>query len=242
MAIRSMEKEGKTGCLLVHGFGGIPQEMLPLGKFLEGHGFVVSLVQLPGHGREAHNAAKVSWQDWLEALQNAFVELSENVDEVFLLGHSMGGLLALLLSAQHPVRGVVGFAPIIEFNFWQKAAYWASRRFKRLPATLGFYSPDGERLRIQVTRVPPTAVTALKDLVDCAPGKLRTISLPVLLFYGGLDLSVRASSGKKMASLLKIAQLEQVFVPHADHLLMFPRYKKVVWDQTLAFLRYHNSR
>jgi carboxylesterase len=237
-----MEKEGKTGCLLVHGFGGIPQEMLPLGKFLEGHGFVVSVVQLPGHGSDAHNAAKVSWQDWLDALQNAFMQLSENVDEVFLLGHSMGGLLALLLSAQHPVRGVIGFAPIIEFNFWQKAAYWVVRRFKRLPPTLGFYSPDGERLRIHVTRVPPTAVTALKDLVDYAPKKLRKISPPVLLFYGGLDLSVRASSGKKLSSLLDNAQLEKIFLPSADHLLMLPRHKKGVWDKTLAFLHYHNTR
>jgi carboxylesterase len=231
-----MEKKAKTGCLLVHGFGGIPQEMLPLGKFLEGHGYAVKLIQLAGHGSDVHNAGKVSWGDWLDSLETGYNKLAEDVEEIFLLGHSMGGLLALLLASRSAVRAVVGFAPIIEFNLWQRAAFYVSRRFKRLPPTLGFSSADGERLRITLTRVPPSAVAALKDLVDYAPVELPKITLPVLLFYGGLDLSVRASSGKKLASLLEGAQLEQVFVPHAGHLLMFPRYKKPIWTNTLSFL------
>jgi carboxylesterase len=232
-----MEKKGKTGCLLVHGFGGIPQEMHPLGKFLEGHGFIVKLVQLAGHGSDFHSASMVSWRDWLNSLEAGYSKLAEDVEEIFLLGHSTGGLLALLLSARYPVRGVVGFAPIIEFNLWQRAAYWASRRFKRLPPTLGFYSPDGERLRITLTQVPPSAVAALKDLVDYAPVELTKVSSPVLVFYGGLDLSIRASSGKKLVNLLENTKVQQVFIPNADHLLMFPRYKTLVWYKTLAFLR-----
>jgi carboxylesterase len=236
-----MEKKATTGCLLVHGFGGIPQEMRPLGKFLEGHGCEVKHVQLAGHGRDVHSAGKITWGDWLHSLEAGYKKLAEEVEEIFLLGHSTGGLLALLLSARYPVRGVVGYAPIIQFNFWQRAAFWASRRINRLPPTLGFYSPDGESLRIHLTQVPPTAVAALKDLIDGAPGELPKINLPVLLFYGGLDLSVSAGSGVRLQALLSNARVEKVVLPWADHLLMFPRHRKSVWGRTLSFIQAYSK-
>lgn len=231
-----MDRKEKTGCLLVHGFGGIPQEMLPLGKFLERHGYKVKVVQLPGHGRDAANASSIRWQDWLASLQLSYEQMAEEVTETFVLGHSMGGLLALLLAAQYPVRGVVGFAPICTFTNWQKTALWIGRLFKRLPPTLGFYSPDGESLRIHITKIPAAAVFELNELISTAASELDNVRAPVLLFYGGFDLSVSASSGTRLQSLLPNAQVEKVILPRAGHLLMLPRHKNV-WRLTLAFIQ-----
>jgi carboxylesterase len=232
-----MERKLKTGCLLVHGFGGIPQEMLPLGKFLEGRGYYVRLVQLPGHGMDAGNAGMITWHAWLDSVQAGFERMAGEVDEIFLLGHSMGGLLALLLSARYPVRGVVGFAPICTFNTLQKSVLWVSGRLNRDLPTLGFHSPDGENLRIHLTSIPASAVKELHELVTTSAGELDKVRAPVLLFYGGLDLSVSASSGSRLETLLSNAKVEKFVLPWADHLLMLPRHRSKVWGRTLSFIQ-----
>src|SRR5690606_9559819 len=45
---------------------------------------------------------KVTWQDWLEDGRLALLDLLGEVDKAIILGHSMGGMIALSLAANYP--------------------------------------------------------------------------------------------------------------------------------------------
>jgi carboxylesterase len=237
-----MNDQVKIGCLLVHGFGGIPEEMRPLEKHLQGEGMATRLVQLPGHGQDRPRMAEMGRREWFEQVWEDYRILQEQTDQIFVLGHSMGGLLALLLAAHEPVCGVIGFAPICTFNRMQKAVLWFSRKVGRLPPGPAFCSPDGESLRLTLTGTPVKPVEELNEMVESAPGELRKVKAPVLVFYGGLDPSVKASSESRLRSLLVHTELESVILPREAHLLMLSN-KHEVWTRTTRFiLENSNSR
>src|ERR1700683_1371638 len=87
-----------TGVLLCHGFTGSPQSLRPWAEYLAEAGLSVSLPRLPGHGTVWQDMARTRWEDWFAEVSRAFDELRPHADEIFVMGLSMGGCLALRLA------------------------------------------------------------------------------------------------------------------------------------------------
>src|SRR5260370_3590178 len=89
---------GTTGVLLWHGFTGSPQSLRPWAEYLAEAGLSVWLPRLRGHGTTWQEMAHTRWEDWYAELDRAFDELRARSEEVFVMGLSMGGCLALRLA------------------------------------------------------------------------------------------------------------------------------------------------
>ena len=87
-----------TGVLLCHGFTGSPQSLRPWAEYLADAGLSVSLPRLPGHGTTWQEMARTRWEDWYAEVSRAFEELRGRSDQIFVMGLSMGGCLALRLA------------------------------------------------------------------------------------------------------------------------------------------------
>src|SRR5690606_11164739 len=86
--------------LLLHGFGDTPQSMARLAHHLHEAGWTVSVPLLPGHGRSVQAFAASGAEDWLNAARTELTDLRSKHYPVFLLGQSMGGALATILTAE----------------------------------------------------------------------------------------------------------------------------------------------
>jgi 3-oxoadipate enol-lactonase len=95
--------EGGQGppLLLIHGFGGAAWNFEPLAPFLSGRRLIVP--DLPGHGASSPLPATPTLAGFADLLASL---LDEPVD---VLGHSLGGVVALRLAERHPqlVRSLV---------------------------------------------------------------------------------------------------------------------------------------
>lgn len=118
-------------CLLVHGFGGTPFEMLPVAEALEQGGRHVCLPLLPGHASTVDEWSRTRWSDWLEHVSAEYEKLEASHGKVFVLGLSMGGSLCLALAQRYRPAGVVTIAsPVFLYRFLPlEATDW------RLPLT-----------------------------------------------------------------------------------------------------------
>ena len=105
---------GRQAALCVHGFPGTPADFRPLGQALHQAGWTVEGVLLPGFGAQIEHVLDYRCEDWLAAVLDALHRLRTGYDRVLLLGHSMGGALALQAAAQVGVDGLILYAP-----FWK---------------------------------------------------------------------------------------------------------------------------
>lgn len=90
---------GSSVVMLIHGFpedGSIFKYQYNFLK--EEH--TVLVPDLPGSGKSSYNEAMKSVEDFAEVIRSVLEE--EKVDQCFLLGHSMGGYIALAFAEKYP--------------------------------------------------------------------------------------------------------------------------------------------
>jgi carboxylesterase len=106
--------------LLLHGLGGAPAEMHPLGRVLARAGFPVEAIVLPGHCRTEADLLSVGWRDWQAAVEAAHDRLAAQYGRVLVAGLCLGALLALRLAARRPatVAGVVVCSTPLRLDGW----------------------------------------------------------------------------------------------------------------------------
>lgn len=92
-----MNNTNRAGILLLHGFAGDVEEIKPLREYLEQRGYMVECPLLPGHGLTKRELAVTSCEDWINAAERAYLDLSGKCDKLIVVGFSMGGLLAVNL-------------------------------------------------------------------------------------------------------------------------------------------------
>jgi len=98
-----------TGVLVIHGFTGCTQSMLPYGKALAARGYTVMGPRLPGHGTTVEDMALRRYTEWTGEAERALQELNGKCRQIFVTGLSMGGSITLYLAARFgaKVTGII---------------------------------------------------------------------------------------------------------------------------------------
>src|SRR5215831_16453238 len=91
------------GVLLVHGLNGSTTDMAELQEIFQVHNIVTKNMLLPGHGSKVRDMFSVGWDDWACAVRDELNLLKEQCEGVFLIGHSLGGALALHVAAHEQI-------------------------------------------------------------------------------------------------------------------------------------------
>ncbi|MGE0855366.1 MAG: alpha/beta hydrolase, partial [Hyphomicrobiaceae bacterium] len=123
-------KGGRVGVLLIHGLCGTPAEVRFVAQGIARAGYTVHCPMIAGHGRSIWSLKASTWQEWLESMEAALVELRRECDVVICGGLSTGAVLSLMLAARHPdlVQGTALFSPTLWINGW--SIPWYARLFK----------------------------------------------------------------------------------------------------------------
>lgn len=91
-----------VACLMVHGLNGSPHDFEDVAAHLEEQCITTERVLLPGHEMTAREAERFGWNDWTEYVHASFTRLADKHACVAIVGHSMGGALALHVAARDP--------------------------------------------------------------------------------------------------------------------------------------------
>lgn len=226
-----------TGCLLIHGFTGSAVEMRPMGEYLAARGLTVSAPLLPGHGTTPEDMARTSWQDWYGHVEQTFADLRAKCEKVFVVGFSLGPLLALHLAAQHDMAGVVALSPGLLVRDWRMPLAPLLRHIiKAVPKDLdpqhsdmtdkealrGFWSYD----------VHPVAAAyqmyLLQKVVRAELGRIRT---PVLIIYATRDMSIHPQSGPTLYNEIGSADKEQLVLHNSGHGIVLDVERETVFQK-----------
>src|SRR5580658_4416495 len=104
-------------CLVLHGLGGGPYELLPVITALEAEGVRVLPAVLPGHDGPGPIMPESCWRDWAAFAERGFDHLADGGGPVAVVGFSTGAMLALYLATRRPVARLALLAPFLAIRF-----------------------------------------------------------------------------------------------------------------------------
>ncbi|MBA2654163.1 MAG: alpha/beta fold hydrolase [Gammaproteobacteria bacterium] len=107
----------KNGVLLIHGLFDSPYYVHDLGEYFLDKNFLVQSILLPGHGTVPGDLLDIGYREWVKAVQYGVATLEQQVENIYLVGYSLGGLLSLhhaLNNTKTNIKGIILFAPALQ--------------------------------------------------------------------------------------------------------------------------------
>jgi carboxylesterase len=212
----------KIGCLLVHGFTGAPKEMRWMGEYLGNQGYTILGVRLAGHATQPEDMRRTNWQDWASSVEDGYFTLKGMVDNIIVIGLSMGGILSLRFVSQHPVSGVVAMSTPYELPDDPRLPYikilsllkpW----LKQGPSD--FHNPEAAKDHVCYPYYPSRAVIQLRDLLIEMRASLPQVTVPALIIHSRQDKDIVSSNAEKIYAKLGRMQKQLVWVENSGHVI-----------------------
>lgn len=241
------ELPGERGAaLLVHGFGGTPAEMRPLGEQLNAQGWAVQAPLLPGFGSDFANLGSVTHQQWIVTVRNGLIALRRQHGRVVLVGFSMGGAIGVNIAVKTPPDALVLINPFtkIDHFVWRMLPLlkYAVRDFKpfrlvkldfeseEARRNIGQFMPDADLSDPEVQRavlsfsLPTRALDELRAVGETAYGRAAKVGTPTLVIQATRDTTASPAYSRKLAARIPGARWVEIdgehnFIQHDDAML-----------------------
>lgn len=234
---------GRAGVLLCHGFTGTPASLRPWAEYLADAGLTVSVPRLPGHGTTWQEMNRTRSEDWLAEAQRSFEVLRGKADEIFLMGLSLGGCIALRMAELRgdAVRGVVVINPSLAPD--TKLFLLAPVMKLLVPSLKGIGSdikkPDTKELAYD--RVPVKAAATLPRLWRATVAGLDRVSQPVLAYRSTEDHVVGPASMRLLTAALPAGRLTVRDCANSYHVATLDNDAAAIFSGSLEFVRTHSA-
>ncbi|MBB2911870.1 carboxylesterase [Streptosporangium becharense] len=234
---------GRIGVLLCHGFTGSPQSLRPWAEYLAEAGMTVALPRLPGHGTTWQEMSRTRWEDWYAELDRSLGDLRGRCDEVFVMGLSLGGCLALRLAEVHGagITGVVVVNPSVANDVpLLKLAPVLKFVISSVPGVAGDIKKEGAA-ELGYTRTPVRAAASLPRLWALTRSELEKITQPVLVFHSPQDHVVKPTSVRILREKLTRGNLNVVELADSYHVATLDNDADRIFAGSLEFIRTYAS-
>ena len=232
----------EKGVLCIHGFVGNPAEMIYFAKRLESAGFSVSVPRLPGHGTSIEDMAATTAHDWHLAAREAYLEMQARCRKVYIAGHSMGGILTILLADEFsPERIALLSTPCdVPAPAWQKYALpLYGRIFKILPngnPTMGINWEESRRTHISYSEgIPTLKIWDLFRITKKGMKTLPQIHAPAIIMQSTGDEAIPQKSAAVIMKRIGSAIKELHMFEKSNHVMVRDFDRDAVADRVIAF-------
>ena len=234
----------------LHGYTGYPGQLAyPAIRFVQ-EGWDVFIPRLSGHGTCGNDMKHSSIKHMRRQVADEFINLQASYKHVCVLGHSMGGLLALDLALYHKMESLTLMAPCIGFypkdlfliRLTSFFAYRTPRKWEKDPESTFFDDRDdddddylGNEYRSwQWTRI----LADLFSLEKKIQGVLSEISVPVLGIFAKEDQTTGYAGLEVLQNGLAKSQFRGILLDRCSHQIphdKFPGNKEKAMDLTLEW-------
>lgn len=201
-----LDGDNGEAVVLQHGFTGTPALLRPLAAALHAAGYTVQVPLLAGHGTSLEDMARHGRDEWLTSVR-AGIEAVADHRAIHLVGHSLGGLLAIILAPEARAASLTTVnSPVrLRDRFGHLKAPLAPVAARRQPLTL--WPDDGppdldEEVRPYWLTYPGFPTARAADLFAVSRRALRSarkVSCPSLVIQSLTDETVDPRSAFAVA-------------------------------------------
>ena len=232
-------KGGSSGVLLIHGFTGLPAALFLLGEFLNREGFTVLCMRLAGHGTDENDLMRTTRGDWFNSVLDGLAILRGACDKIYVVGHSMGGLLTLKLASECDVEKIITLAAPIFIDDGLGLRNLPPREFC---GNACIVQPRKKLFDVPQTanevykKTPLVSVHELIALIDDVKKLLPKISAPILIMHGEEDHTAQPRSARFIMDNIGSKVKRVITVPNGGHLLPLAEERDFVFEAIRNFI------
>jgi len=218
------------GCLVLHGFGGDIKEVAPLASRLTGRGYKVLCPSLKGHTGRREDLQGISYTDWIISAEEGLLSLLSDCDVVYIIGFSMGGLLAINLGLKHNISGIVTInTPIYYLNIKRAFIDSVNVLIRKDLKTI--------RRNIKASRaLPISSLLNFMWLVKATKPQIKELLCPVFIAQAIDDPTVRKSSAHYIFQNTRSSIKRLEFYDSSEHLILLSQEAELVIKDVIGFI------
>lgn len=254
----SIDDGNEDAVLLIHGYPTTPAMYGYAAKRISEAGFDAYAPLIPTFGADWHDFQKTDFSSWYAWIEERYLELKGRYRNVFVIGTSMGGAMALKLAENHdPAAVAIIGAPVVYNSFFRDriVTSWSS-----YPARIvGVFTPsigagivtqkpdsnDGNEEWKGYKGLFPRQGASLVWNLRSIRRDLGKIASPLLSIHDRGDMTVPfANQGIIRREIEADAEfIETEMGPECHHthhaLLMYHSVQKELTDRIISFFRAH---
>lgn len=236
------EGNGDKAILLIHGWTSTAYEVRRLGKYLNENGYTVHAPMLRGHGTVPKDLEGVKWNNWLEDVRKAYVELKSKYGKIYIAGTSIGSNLAVMLASKYPeISGLILMATPYKIRLEKTVALFARILGKFRKYNKKFYPPTFG-VSTTITRLisyqtyPIASAVETFNLVQISRKYLGQVQQPCFVIQSSSDHIVSKNSLEKIYSKIGSRIKKKKYIKRAYHTFISDVKNEDVFQEILNFL------
>ena len=230
------------GCLILHGFAGSRHDIGDIEQHFKGKmGWLVYTPELPGHDGTKDSMKTVTYKHWILKAKIALEELLKRCDTIYVIGFSMGGIIASYLAARYPVdRLALLSAAAFYINPKQLMEDMKGWFVDGIRGELGedeYYQLYREKLR----NTPVSSTFEFAKMVHKIRPHLSEVSVPTLVIQGEKDGLVPVKSAEYIYEHIQSEEKVLYFFPEAKHYIWYSGERDNLLKQLDLFFGENNK-
>ena len=205
----------RKAVLIIHGFAGGTYDQERLANYLERHAKLdVYSFTLPGHEKRTFKTAK--YQEWIKASEEMIDSLiKDGYRSIYLIGHSMGGVIATYLSSKYPqVKKLVLAAPAFNYLVVEGEASTMDKFKSGINMVI---NNDRDEVFTRFLKLPITSFNEFTKLVDKYKDSYKDVNVPTLILQGDKDTLVPIKSSMELYENLPVKKKNLVILNGYTH-------------------------
>ena len=222
----------RKAILVIHGFSeGLYDNEFLVNQLQLNSRFDVYAWTLPAHEKPIIN--KVKYTDWVDAVDSQIKYLLDHgYRKIYVVGHSMGGLLSGYLASKYPeIKKVVLLSAA--YDYFSSEQYRKDLRdFNNLKDTDASYKNFFHKLM----KVPITTMMQFRKLVNEYKNCITEVTQEVLVLHGDKDEVVPYDTMNYIKENIKSTKVTYTTVKDGRHVLVRGKKKQEVIDYIERFL------
>ncbi|MFT8351277.1 alpha/beta hydrolase [Clostridium saccharoperbutylacetonicum] len=226
------------GCLLIHGFTSTPAELRELGENLIAEGYTVYGMRLAGHGTTVEDFENSTHAHWIESVVQVYNKLKTSCSKIYVIGHSMGGVLSLILAENYPVDKLVLLAPALMTKDKRAIFIPLLKYFMKYTEWPPSERPEEEtKYLLGYNKIPLTCIHELSKLQKIARTDLNKIDKPLLIIHSEKDNSINEKGIEIIKENVASKQIKDVCLTKCGHNITIECEKETVFEEVVQFLK-----
>ncbi|MFH1531222.1 MAG: alpha/beta fold hydrolase [Pseudomonadota bacterium] len=217
-------EKARIGVLVLHGFTAHVDCVADLREELDDLGVPYRIPWLRGHGTRWEDMKNVTWEDWLADAEETLLDLLQESRRVVVVGHSMGGLVALDLAARYrrEVAGVAAVSAALKFKDpLAGLTSVISKVVPSWPSPEAYVDQERKKLRNRnYPRFPTDAFASLFEYTSVVKNHLSFVAAPIRILAARKDQIVAPAAAETIYAKVGSRDKALVWFEETGHEMM----------------------